>query len=242
MSPCKHRSTNSEFQSHQTIQWNHNRWWDVYIHVMSSCVSCLKYRCNLFGASGASGTSGLICKYSASSQHGKIFTLKRLTTNERRNLGVSFKKVICMLCNFCALSTFLWLPFLTVFKFSPSLYVGYPLCQKYVYKISQCFFPGSGIRTKVGLLCLFPQNLGAIMLTTTPSDSSIHDVIFASKVSSTVNQQILAAIKFGVSQNKVIWRLPVYAVYDRRHLRMTNISENTQFAKYNSMPKFVDLQ
>ena len=41
---------------------------------------------------------------------------------------------------------------------------------------------------------------------------------------STVNQQILAAIKFGVSQNKVIWRLikvgvsprPVYAVYDRR--------------------------
>ena len=39
----------------------------------------------------------------------------------------------------------------------------------------------------------------------------------------TVNQQILAAIKFGVSQNKVIWRLlnlafpaPVYAVYDRR--------------------------
>ena len=30
----------------------------------------------------------------------------------------------------------------------------------------------------------------------------------------TVNQQILAAIKFGVSQNKVIWRLPVYAVYD----------------------------
>ena len=44
----------------------------------------------------------------------------------------------------------------------------------------------------------------------------------------TVNQQILAAIKFGVSQNKVIWRLPVYAVYDRRHLRMlaaTNISE-----------------
>ena len=40
----------------------------------------------------------------------------------------------------------------------------------------------------------------------------------------TVNQQILAAIKFGVSQNKVIWRLlnlasphgSVYAVYDRR--------------------------
>ena len=40
----------------------------------------------------------------------------------------------------------------------------------------------------------------------------------------TVNQQILAAIKFGVSQNKVIWRLlnlgvfprPVYAVCDRR--------------------------
>ena len=27
-----------------------------------------------------------------------------------------------------------------------------------------------------------------------------------SKESNTVNQQILAAIKFGVSQNKVIWR------------------------------------
>ena len=33
--------------------------------------------------------------------------------------------------------------------------------------------------------------------------------IFANKkcLSCTVNQQILAAIKFGVSQNKVIWRL-----------------------------------
>ena len=69
----------------------------------------------------------------------------------------------------------------------------------------------------------------------------------------TVNQQIFAAIKFGVSQNKVIWRLlnlasTVYAVYDRRHLRIlaaTNISEYTQFAKfakYNSTSKFVDLQ
>ena len=68
-----------------------------------------------------------------------------------------------------------------------------------------------------------------------------------------VNQQILAAIKFGVSQNKVIWQLlnlasPLYTVYDRRRFRMlasTNISENTQFAKfakYNSKPKFVDLQ
>ena len=55
---------------------------------------------------------------------------------------------------------------------------------------------------------------------------------------------------FGVSQNKVIWRLlnlasPVYAVFDRRHLRVlaaTNINENTQFVKYNSTPKFVDLQ
>ena len=44
---------------------------------------------------------------------------------------------------------------------------------------------------------------------------------------STVNQQILAAVKFGVSQNKVIYvhlaaikfgvdPRPVYAVYDRR--------------------------
>ena len=56
----------------------------------------------------------------------------------------------------------------------------------------------------------------------------------------TVNQQILAATKFGVSQNKVIWRLlnlasprgPVYAVYD----------QFAKFAKYNSTPKFVDLQ
>ena len=66
----------------------------------------------------------------------------------------------------------------------------------------------------------------------------------------TVNQQILAAIKFGICQNKVILRLsnlasPVYAVYDRRHLHMlvaTNNCENTQFTKYNSTPKFVDLQ
>ena len=69
----------------------------------------------------------------------------------------------------------------------------------------------------------------------------------------TVNQQILAAIKFGVSQNKVIWRLLNLA--SPRGLSMqctidvyvgaTNISENTQFAKfakYNSTPKFVDLQ
>ena len=53
----------------------------------------------------------------------------------------------------------------------------------------------------------------------------------------TVNQQILVAIKFGVSQNKVIWRLlnlasPLYAVGDRRHLRH----------KYNSAPKCVELQ
>ena len=42
-----------------------------------------------------------------------------------------------------------------------------------------------------------------------------------------------------------IWRLPVYAVYDRCHFRMLaaiNISENTQFAKYNGTKKFVDLQ
>ena len=67
---------------------------------------------------------------------------------------------------------------------------------------------------------------------------------------STVNQQILGAIKFGVSQNKMIWRLlnlafPLLCSVHRRHLRMlaaTNIIENTQFAKYNSTPKFVDLQ
>ena len=71
--------------------------------------------------------------------------------------------------------------------------------------------------------------------------------------SSTVNQQILAAIKLGVSQNKVIWRLlnlaspslcSVRSTYDHLCWR-TNISENTQFAKfhkYNSTPKFVDLQ
>ena len=61
----------------------------------------------------------------------------------------------------------------------------------------------------------------------------------------TVNQQILAAIKFGVSQNKVIWRLAVYAVYDQRtitYIGATNICENMQFTKYNSTPKFVDLQ
>ena len=73
----------------------------------------------------------------------------------------------------------------------------------------------------------------------------------------TVNQQILAAIKFGVSQNKVIYvnlaaikfgvsPRPVYVVYDRRICwRRQIFSENTQFAKftkYNSTPKFVDLQ
>ena len=45
-----------------------------------------------------------------------------------------------------------------------------------------------------------------------------------------------------------MWRLPVYAVYDQRtitYVGATNISENTQFAKFakcNSTPKFVDLQ
>ena len=73
----------------------------------------------------------------------------------------------------------------------------------------------------------------------------------------TVNQQILAAIKFGVSRNKVIWRnleaikfvrLPAARLCSVRStyiLAATNISEDTQFAKfakYNSMPKFVDLQ
>ena len=68
-------------------------------------------------------------------------------------------------------------------------------------------------------------------------------------ITSTVNQQILAAIKFGVSQNKVIWRLLNLAsrlcsarLTYRPMLAVTNISENTQFAKYNSTPKFVDLQ
>ena len=61
----------------------------------------------------------------------------------------------------------------------------------------------------------------------------------------TVNQQILAAVKFGVSQNKVIWCLPAARLCSVRStyiLVATNISENTQFAKYNSTPKFVDLQ
>ena len=70
----------------------------------------------------------------------------------------------------------------------------------------------------------------------------------------TVNQQILAAIKFDVSQNKVIWWLlnlasprlcSVRATYDHVCWRDIYISENTQFAKfakYNSTPKFVDLQ
>ena len=63
----------------------------------------------------------------------------------------------------------------------------------------------------------------------------------------TVNQQILAAIKFGVSQNKLIWRLLNLAstrTIDVTYVcwQATNISENTQFAKFNSTPKFVDLQ
>ena len=73
----------------------------------------------------------------------------------------------------------------------------------------------------------------------------------------TVNQQTLAAIKFGVSQNIVIYinlaaikfgRLSAARLCSIRPTYMlaaTNISENTQFAKfakYNSTPKFVDLQ
>ena len=72
----------------------------------------------------------------------------------------------------------------------------------------------------------------------------------------TINQQILAAIKFGVSQNKVIWQLLNLASLRGPSIQCTinvrstymlaaNISENTQFAKfakYNSTPKFVDLQ
>ena len=60
-------------------------------------------------------------------------------------------------------------------------------------------------------------------------------------------------MKFGVSQNKVIWRLLNLAspcglsmqCTIEYMLAATNISENTQlakFAKYNSTPKFVDLQ
>ena len=65
----------------------------------------------------------------------------------------------------------------------------------------------------------------------------------------------MAAIKFGVSQNKVIWRLLNLASLRLCSVRSTslrptyvgatNISENMQFAKftkYNSTPKFVDLQ
>ena len=36
---------------------------------------------------------------------------------------------------------------------------------------------------------------------------NIHIPLKSSKIYDTVNQQILAAIKFGVSQNKVIWQL-----------------------------------
>ena len=73
----------------------------------------------------------------------------------------------------------------------------------------------------------------------------------------TVNQQILAAVKFAVSQNKVIWRLLNLASPRLCSVRCrtrtgnnrtityfgaTYISENTQFTKYNSTPKFVALQ
>ena len=65
---------------------------------------------------------------------------------------------------------------------------------------------------------------------------------------------MLAAIKFGVSQNKVIWRLlnlasprlcSVRSTSLTYMLTATNISENTQFAKiakYSSTPEFVALQ
>ena len=61
------------------------------------------------------------------------------------------------------------------------------------------------------------------------------------------------AITFGVSQNKVFWRLlnlasPCLCSVQSTsitYVGATNISEYTQFAKfakYNSTPKFVDLQ
>ena len=78
------------------------------------------------------------------------------------------------------------------------------------------------------------------------NDTKVYLYIF------TVNQQILATIKFGVSQNKVIWRqlnlaspTSMQCTIDITYLRMlvaTNTGENTKFTKYNSTPKFVDLQ
>ena len=64
---------------------------------------------------------------------------------------------------------------------------------------------------------------------------------------------ILAAIKFGVSQNKVIWRLLNLASPRLCSVRSTSFTyvggykyqrkyEFAKFAKYNSTPKFVDLQ
>ena len=56
----------------------------------------------------------------------------------------------------------------------------------------------------------------------------------------TVNQQILAAIKFGVSENKVIWRR--LNLVSPRLCSVRSTSLTSQLAKYNSTPKFVDLQ
>ena len=66
----------------------------------------------------------------------------------------------------------------------------------------------------------------------------------------TANQQSLAAIKFGISRKKVIWRLLNLASPPSMQCTINVIYicwrdkywENTQFAKYNSTPKFVDLQ
>ena len=61
----------------------------------------------------------------------------------------------------------------------------------------------------------------------------------------TVNQQILVAIKFGVSQNKVIWRLlnlasPCLcdAVYDQRNLHMLALQI---LAKTNNSPNLPNI-
>ena len=141
--------------------------------------------------------------------------------------------------------------------------------------------PGTGSEHHISLMFLFSFNLSIwfnVIFTSCLSDllsplaailrreftkSTMWTLLVSSrwKISSpilqggkyTVNQQILAAIKFGVSQNKVIWRLlnlssPAARLCSVRSTYMlvaTNISENTQFAKfakYNSMPKFVDLQ
>ena len=113
----------------------------------------------------------------------------------------------------------------------------------------------SRVRTPVAELGVCSTFIQSVLESQIPTEISRYVFLYCTSMWNTVNQQILAAIKFGASQNKVTWRLlnlasprgpsSLCSVRSTYTLAVTYISENTQFAKfakYNSKPKFVDLQ